>query len=334
MIATTLVTVKNASIPIPTQTPMVITSLSFAQDNVSVKKGNTSKLIVEVKPSELADSKLTWTSSDTNIATVDENGMVKGLKVGTVNITVMSSNGKKATCIVNVTSDTIEVEKITLNPDKTILDIGEMGQITATIEPENATDRELVWTSSDTGIATVDENGVVKGIKEGTVTITAKTKDGKVSETIIITIKEDEKLKVYDEDHTPITWNGSSNLKIFTNSMYSVEGVIAPESSNTYQFVIKNSTKFNIKYSINFIETNDYHINMKYRLKKNDTYIVSEYSSYDQLNVSDYLLNSNDFDTYYLEWKWISSDNDTLIGKEHEAKYGLEIKVEAESVNE
>ena len=123
-------------------------------------------------------------------------------------------------------------------------------------------------------------------------------------------------------------------MKIFSKTAYTIDGKIAPESSNTYQFVVKNSTIYNIKYSIQFVESNDYHINMKYKLKKNDTYIVSEYVSYDQLNINDYILNANEVDTYYLEWKWISSENDTAIGKESDAKYGLKIKVEAESVNE
>ena len=331
VVGTTTITVKVT--PTPPPTPKVITSLSFAQDNISIKKGNTLGLVVEVEPAELSNTKLTWTSSDSSIVKVDENGKITGIKEGTATITVTSPNGKKATCTVNVTVDTIEVEKITLIPDKTTLEINETGQITAIIEPENATNRELVWSSSDPSIVTVDSNGVIKGIKEGTVTITAKTKDGKVVGTTTITV-EDETFKIYDNDHDPLTWNGADDLKIFTNSMYGASGVIAPESSNTYQFVIKNSTRYNIKYSIKFIETNDYHINMKYKLKKNDTYIISEYVYPNQLDINNYLLDSSNSDVYYLEWKWISSDNDTEIGKDPNSNYGLKIKVEAESVNE
>ena len=331
VVGTTTITVKVTPTPVPT--PKVITSLSFAQDNISIKKGNTLGLVVEVEPAELSNTKLTWTSSDSSIVKVDENGKITGIKEGTATITVTSPNGKKATCTVNVTVDTIEVEEITLIPDKTTLEINETGQITAIIEPENATNRELVWSSSDPSIVTVDSNGVIKGIKEGTVTITAKTKDGKVVGTTTITV-EDETFKIYDNDHDPLTWNGADDLKIFTNSMYGAPGVIAPESSNTYQFVIKNSTRYNIKYSIKFIETNDYHINMKYKLKKNDTYIISEYVYPNQLDINNYLLDSSDSDIYYLEWKWVSSDNDTEIGKDPDSNYGLKIKVEAESVNE
>ena len=136
---------------------------------------------------------------------------------------------------------------------------------------------------------------------------------------------------VYDND---VTWHGMTQAKIFTNSMYQIEDVIAPESSNTYQFVVKNSADFKLKYNINFIEKNPYNINMKYKLKKNDTYLVNHYVSASELNLTNLILNSSDNDTYYLEWKWVSSDNDTQIGKEQDAKYGLNIEVRAESTND
>ncbi len=314
-----------------------VESLSFAQENVSVKKNKTLGLVVEVKPTELSSTKLTWKSSDSSIATVDENGVVKGLMEGTVTITVTSTNGKKATCTVTVTEDTIPVEEIHLSVGNETINVGNEKQISATVVPIHATDRELVWTSSDTSIATVDANGIVRGIKAGTVTITAKTKDGKVKATCTVTVENDDNtdtFKVYDNEKPPVTWNGADDLKIFTRSIYDVRGVIAPEYSNTYQFVVKNSTEYNIKYKITFNETNLYHINMKYKLKKNDIYVIDHYVSFNELNITDQLLNSDSKDTYYLEWKWVSSDNDTSIGTNPEATYGLQIVVEAESINE
>ena len=72
---------------------------------------------------------------------------------------------------------------------------------------------------------------------------------------------------------------------------------------------------------------------MKYRLKKNDTYVVHHYVKASELRVDDMILNRNENDTYYLEWKWISSSNDTSIGENPEAKYGLKIEVKAEETN-
>lgn len=141
-------------------------------------------------------------------------------------------------------------------------------------------------------------------------------------------IEPENELFVSDEK---IVWDNVTQLKIFSNSIYTIEGKIAPEDSNIYRYVVKNSTGYNLKYSISFIETNPYHINMKYKLKKNGTYLVDHYVSYDELNIEGQFLNAKKNDTYDLEWKWISSDNDTEVGKVG-ANYSLKIEVKAESV--
>ncbi len=140
---------------------------------------------------------------------------------------------------------------------------------------------------------------------------------------------EEGDLTVFDRD---IEWDGVTEAKIFTNSMYELEDTIAPESSNTYQFVVKNSNNFKIKYDISFIENNPYHANMKYKLKKNSTYIIDQYVSADELIAQNIMLDANNNDTFYLEWKWVSSSNDTEIGRIGNATYGLKIEVKAESV--
>ena len=133
-------------------------------------------------------------------------------------------------------------------------------------------------------------------------------------------------------DDSTVRWSDNTEVKIFTDSLYNIEGKIAPESSNTYKFVVNNKTKYNLKYKISFIETNPYGMNMKYKLKKNGSYLVSDYVSYDQLNLENQILNSKKGDTFYLDWKWVSSDNDTQVGKA-QANYKLKIDVEAESIN-
>lgn len=142
--------------------------------------------------------------------------------------------------------------------------------------------------------------------------------------------QNDTELSVLDKT---ISWKKTKQAKIFTNSMYELNDKIAPESYNTYQFVVKNGTNYNINYTINFIETNPYNISMKYKLKKNDTYLVDHYVDASELNQLNLALNSKKNDTYYLEWKWVSSSNDTQIGESRNAKYELKIEVKAESNN-
>ena len=317
-------------IPKPNNT---ITSINFTQENISIKKGSKQKLVLVIKPSSLSTSKLTWTSSDESIATVDSNGVVTGIKNGKVTITVTSSNGISSTCVVNVVDEAIKVNKIVLSLESLSLSAGTMEQLVAKIEPENATERELIWSSSDPSIATVDSSGRITGIKAGTVTITAKTLDGKTKANItIIVITGDGEVEVFDNEKDAISWNGSDNLRIFSKSIYNFDDVIAPECENTYQFVVRNNTKYTINYNIDFIETNNYNINMRYKLKKNDSYIVNDFSKPSSLSISKFVLKPGESDVYYLDWKWVSSSNDTKIGSNPEAKYGIRIEVEAEGI--
>lgn len=138
---------------------------------------------------------------------------------------------------------------------------------------------------------------------------------------------------VEDDEKDDIHWNGSEDLKIFTDPAYEFREKIAPESSNTYKFIVRNKSEYKLKYKITFIETNKYNINLKYKLNKNDTYLIDNYVSYNGVNIKDQVIDVDGEDTYYLDWKWISSSNDTQIGK-IQADYKLQIKVEAESINE
>lgn len=143
----------------------------------------------------------------------------------------------------------------------------------------------------------------------------------------------------YVSDKEKVKWQDDIDLNIFedSTSISKVRGKIAPESKGTYKFIVNNGTQYNLKYSISFAETNQHNMNMKYKLKKGDTYLIDHYVPYNQLNIDDMLLNSNSSDTYYLEWKWDgeNDDNDTQIGKNAKSSnitYNLKISVEAESV--
>lgn len=143
----------------------------------------------------------------------------------------------------------------------------------------------------------------------------------------------------YVSDNEVARWNDEKNLKIFEDSsrISKVNGKIAPESTGTYRFIINNETSYNLKYNISFTENNQHNMNMKFKLKKGNTYLIDHYVSYDELNINNMTINNHDSETYYLEWKWVGDNdsNDTYIGKNAKSaniKYSLKINVEAESV--
>ncbi|MDE5799272.1 MAG: Ig-like domain-containing protein, partial [Treponemataceae bacterium] len=140
---------------------------------LTLSPGATGKLTATVLPENADDKTVTWSSSDTEVATVGEDGTVTAVKAGEATITARAG-GKTAVCEVTVKPILIAVESVTLNETTLTLMRGETGNLTATVLPENADDRTVMWSSSDTAVATVDENGTVAAVGIGTATIYAQ----------------------------------------------------------------------------------------------------------------------------------------------------------------
>lgn len=127
--------------------------------------------------SDVTDKSLTWTSSDSAVATVDENGVVNALKAGTVTIKAVLSDESKPAAVCTVTVK-IGVTGITLNKTSATIVVGGTENLISTVAPADATDTSIIWSSSNPAVASVDAKGTVTANKEGVVQITAKTTDG------------------------------------------------------------------------------------------------------------------------------------------------------------
>ena len=169
---------KKAKVKVRVVDPYKPTGVFLDREGtVTLNMGSRLTLYATLQPAGATRS-LTWTSSSTKIATVDANGVVTPIKEGTVTITVKTHNGKYDTVKVKVV-DPYKPTGVYLDREGTVvLRMGSSLTLKATLQPAGAT-RNLTWTSSSTKVATVDQNGVVTGIKEGTVTITVKTHNGK-----------------------------------------------------------------------------------------------------------------------------------------------------------
>lgn len=130
------------------------------------------QLTATVTPEKASDAKLTWTSSDEDVATVYD-GMVTSWGTGTCVITASTSNGKTATCNVTVAA---KPYMVSLNEYWVDLEVGETLTLEPTVYPEDATNYTVTWTTSDSSIATVS-NGVVTAVGEGDCEITVKLED-------------------------------------------------------------------------------------------------------------------------------------------------------------
>ena len=175
---------KTATCTYTVKAPLTSIELNNGENDVSLVKGQNKNISIKFNPENTTDSKtVTWASSDETVATVDGNGKVKAIKAGTTTITATSTVSDRITDTVTLTVTEIPLNSITFEQaDDTMLRWDDM-QLTVIYSPEDTTDDKVVtWESSDEDIATVDENGLVTALQEGTVTIKATTANGKVAE--------------------------------------------------------------------------------------------------------------------------------------------------------
>ena len=173
------VTVKAKVIP--------VSSVSLNKTSLTMTVGDTETLVSTVLPENATDPSVTWTSGNTSIATVSSTGEISAKAVGLTTVTVKTNDGgKTATCTVTVKP--VNVSSVTMNRETLSLILGETVTLTATVLPENAANKSVVWSSSNTTVATVSTSGVVTAKAAGTATITVTATDGGSKATCLLTV--------------------------------------------------------------------------------------------------------------------------------------------------
>ena len=171
--------------------PVSVTGISLSPTLLEITEGDMHTLSINISPSNADNKSVSWTSTQPVVASVQE-GTVTAHKEGTATIIVTTADGgKTATCTVNVAPSYVAVSEVSLNHSTLELLEGESTTLSATILPEKATNKNVIWTSSDASVIIVD-NGKVTAIKEGTATITVTTEDGNKSATCEVTVLHDE----------------------------------------------------------------------------------------------------------------------------------------------
>lgn len=127
------------------------------------------------------------------------------------------------------------------------------------------------------------------------------------------------------------TWKSNNTLRIISNPMYQIDNIISNNYTNSYVFKIKNNTNYKVNYSISFIENNS--MNIKYRLKRENTYIKgneNNWVSYKKLNIYNQKIDNSSIDTYYLEWKYENIDDIDI--KALDNNYQLKMQINAQEI--
>ena len=156
--------------------PIAVESISLNTSTLSLEYGQTAQLVATVYPSNAFNKGVHFVSDSTDVATVDDNGNIITVGSGTAIITAITDDGDYiAQCQVTVS---VKVKGVDLDQKDITINVGNTIALKANINPDVASDKTVEWTSSDTSVATVDKDGVVRGVKTGSTTITAKTNDG------------------------------------------------------------------------------------------------------------------------------------------------------------
>ncbi|MBQ3766029.1 MAG: Ig-like domain-containing protein, partial [Bacteroidales bacterium] len=161
-----------------------VESVTLSQSSAELEIGKTLQLNVTVSPSTATRKDITWSSTKSSVASVSSSGLVTAVSEGTTTITA-TADGKKGECTVTVFKGFVAVSEVKLGKTEVTLFEGEEETLTASVLPDNATDKTITWTSSDKSIASV-ESGKVKAVKKGEATITAKAGDKTAEAKIVV----------------------------------------------------------------------------------------------------------------------------------------------------
>ena len=201
---------------------IAVSSVTLNKTSLSLTEQDTFQLSATISPNNATDKTVTWSSSNTAVATVSSNGLVTAVKEGSATITAKAGD-KTATCAVTVAKKVIDVTSVTLNKTSISLTEQDTFQLTATVKPDNATDKTVIWTSSNYSIVTVDQNGLVTAVAAGSATITALAGDKKATCTVTVNKKPN--------PATSITLDYSS-LQLARGSTFTLKATVLPEDAD------------------------------------------------------------------------------------------------------
>ena len=300
-------------------------------EEVELEAGKDTTVDVEITPSNASNTKVKWESSNPQVATVSD-GKITAVNKGTATITATSEDNPNAKDTVAVTVTKVDVTSITLDKASEEVFINETKALTATIAPENASIKDIEWTTSDESIATVS-SGSVTGVSEGTVTITAKAKDNPA---ILATAE----VKVNVENMREHDWEikGTYTVDAYGYTLTFKNDGNEANGKDTVLHVDFNKTEGRHEFYYN-VNINDTQKLVKFQAK-DPTFkdqLAKDYKTWDERD-SDYIFrakatgNNNSVATAYL---YLHKDGTAVLnapsGTEREITIGLSWKFENET---
>ena len=166
-----------------------VSSVSLNETTLNMETGDRYSLQATVLPSNASDKSLNWSSNNESVVTVNSKGKITAVSAGQAIITATTTDGGlTASCTVNITQKIVPATGIKLNYNELELSVGGSESLVATVLPTNATNKEVIWSSTNEAVVTVDENGLVSAVSAGDAIIVVKSVDGGYQDFCVVTV--------------------------------------------------------------------------------------------------------------------------------------------------
>jgi len=245
-------------------TTVAVTGVTLDKSSLTMTVGGTAPLVPTIEPSNATNKNVSWTSSNNSVATVS-NGTVTAVAPGSAIIIVTTEDGNKsADCAVTVEAATIAVTGVTLDQSSLTMSVGGTAPLVPTVEPSNATNKNVSWTSSNNSVATVS-NGTVTAVAPGSATITVTTADGNKTATCAVTVNNSININIgapavelyLDSGTTALQEGGTTTIAIeapkgtftvsiasgsYTNIVWYINGSIVAQGASKTSYTLPKRT--------------------------------------------------------------------------------------------
>lgn len=277
-----------------TPDPVAVTGVSVSPTTLTLSSaGATNTLAATIAPANATNKNVAWSSNNQGVATVDASGVVTAVANGTATITATTADGGfTATSNVTVSiSQNVAVTGVSVNPTSLSLQAGQSADLTETIQPSNATNKQVTWSTSNGNIATVNANGLVTAVADGSATITVTTQDGSHTATSTVTVST---TTPPPGDIVIEAEQFASTGGTVDDSPYGGPGYGVNPTATNVNYVNNNDWA---EYSINVGEAGEYQITYQISTPSNDAAI--QFALDGQVIATDNVTNNGQWDDYY-----------------------------------
>ncbi|WZX99675.1 Ig-like domain-containing protein [Bacillus sp. FSL W7-1360] len=214
---------------------IAVSGVTIKPETVSVEEGKTVQLQATVAPPDATNQQVSYTSSDEKVAAVNTSGLVTAVKQGEVTVTVKTADGNHtATSKITVTPKPVPVASVSVTPTTMELEVEKTVQLQTTVAPNDATNKQVFYTSSDDKVAVVNKDGLITAVKPGEAQITVKTQDGNKTATSKITVKA-KPVPVASVSVTPTT------MELEEGKTQSLKATVKPDNADDKTVTFKSA---------------------------------------------------------------------------------------------